>query len=69
MDLLRVRFGDRFAEMKLGDVVAEFCESGISVHIRRSKTDQEGAGHTIATAGADRCWRGSDAVRHGRTKW
>jgi site-specific recombinase XerD len=26
----------------------EFCDSGLRVHIRRSKTDQEGAGHTIA---------------------
>jgi integrase len=26
----------------------EFCDGGMRVHIRRSKTDQEGAGHTIA---------------------
>jgi len=28
----------------------EFCEGGMRVHIRRSKTDQEGAGETIAIA-------------------
>jgi integrase len=32
--------------LDVGDL--EFCESGMRVHIRRSKTDQEGAGHTIA---------------------
>jgi hypothetical protein len=26
----------------------EFCDGGMRVHIRRSKTDQEGAGDTIA---------------------
>jgi hypothetical protein len=31
---------------KGGDL--EFCDSGMRVYIRRSKTDQEGAGHTIA---------------------
>ena len=28
----------------------EFCDGGLRVHIRRSKTDQEGAGDTIAIA-------------------
>jgi hypothetical protein len=28
----------------------EFCDGGMRVHIRRSKTDQEGAGDTIAIA-------------------
>jgi hypothetical protein len=28
----------------------EFCDGGMRLHIRRSKTDQEGAGHTIAIA-------------------
>jgi integrase len=28
----------------------EFCEGGLRVHVRRSKTDQEGAGDTIAIA-------------------
>lgn len=29
----------------------EFCDGGMRVHIRRSKTDQEGAGATIAIVG------------------
>jgi len=34
----------------------EFCDSGMRVHIRRSKTDQEGAGATIAiVAGSIAC--------------
>jgi integrase len=28
----------------------EFCDGGMRVHVRRSKTDQEGAGDTIAIA-------------------
>jgi integrase len=32
--------------LDVGDL--EFCEGGMRVHIRRSNTDQEGAGHTIA---------------------
>jgi site-specific recombinase XerD len=32
--------------LDVGDL--EFCESGMRVHIRRSKTDQEGTGNTIA---------------------
>ena len=34
----------------------EFCEGGMRVHVRRSKTDQEGAGDTIAiVAGSIAC--------------
>jgi hypothetical protein len=34
----------------------EFCDGGMRVHIRRSKTDQEGAGDTIAiVAGSIAC--------------
>jgi site-specific recombinase XerD len=32
--------------LDVGDL--EFCDGGLRVHIRRSKADQEGAGHTIA---------------------
>jgi hypothetical protein len=34
----------------------DFCEGGMRVHVRRSKTDQEGAGDTIAiVAGSIAC--------------
>jgi hypothetical protein len=34
----------------------EFCDGGLRVHFRRSKTDQEGAGDTIAiVAGSIAC--------------
>jgi integrase len=39
----------RCSELVALDVTdLEFCDGGIRVHIRRSKTDQEGTGHTIA---------------------
>src|ERR1700739_3281850 len=34
--------------LDVGDL--EFCDGGMRVHTRRSKTDQEGAGHTVAIA-------------------
>jgi integrase len=55
----------RRSELVVLDVTdLEFCDGGLRVHIRRSKTDQEGAGDTIAIAPARlparwrRCGRG-----------
>jgi hypothetical protein len=50
-EILLLGFAGAFRRSELvaldvGDL--EFCEGGMRVHIRRSKTDQEGAGHTIA---------------------
>lgn len=42
----------RRSELAALDVAdLEFCDSGMRVHIRRSKTDQEGTGATIAIVG------------------
>jgi integrase len=38
-----------FVALDVADL--EFCDGGLRVHIRRSKTDQEGAGATIAIVG------------------
>jgi hypothetical protein len=53
LEILLLGFAGAFrrSELVALDVTdLEFCDGGMRVNIRRSKTDQEGAGDTIAIA-------------------